>query len=517
MRKIALLLCLSLMLGLFPGCDSEEAYVPTGNALEDSVVEESTEPTAPGALEEEPKIYSLAYYTADGFNPYLCEGFTNRLVFSLLYQGLFTVDRAYQAEPMLCRSYTMSEDMKSFTFYLESATFSDGSVILAADVVASLEAARESNIYSGRFEHIRTIEPVGNDAVSITTDCAYENLPLLLDIPIVKAEQVGDQAPDGTGPYRLATTAGGLALQRRSNWWCQADVPVKSETIPLWAATDPVAIRDQFEFEDLGIAYADPGAASYADYRCDYEVWDCETGIFLYLGCHAGSSVFSNEEVRAALTYAIDRTALLEECYNGFGQAATLPASPNSPYYDQGLAGQVDYDPSRLRKALEDNLLTGSTVILLVNKSDSVRMQTARLIAKMLEGCGLVVQIQDNSTTYYKENLYTGNYDLYLGQTRLSANMDLSEFFKPYGSLSYGGMSDASCYAMCLEALENSGNYYNLHQMVMQSGMLTPLLFRTYAVYMERGLLEGLSPARDNVFYYSIGKNLADAVTIEYE
>ena len=128
-----------------------------------------------------------------------------------------------------------------------------------------------------------------------------------------------------------------------------------------------------------------------------------------------------------------------------------------------------------------------------------------------------MVEIQDNSTSYYKENLNVGAFDLYLGQTRLSANMDLSEFFRPYGALSYGGMSDAACYAMCLEALENSGNYYNLHQMVMQKGQLTPLLFRTYAVYMERGLLEGLSPARDNVFWYSMGKNLEDVMTIEYE
>ena len=75
-------------------------------------------------------------------------------------------------------------------------------------------------------------------------------------------------------------------------------------------------------------------------------------------------------------------------------------------------------------------------------------------------------------------------------------------------------MSNEELYALCLNSLENSGNYYNLHQMVVQDGMLTPILFRTYAVYIERGLMSGLSPARDNVYWYSIGKNMEDAMTI---
>lgn len=515
MRKIALILSLCMILGCFSGCGSEEAYVPTGNAMENATV--ATEPpvTAPGMLETEDRSYVLAYYVDDGFNPYLCAGFTNRLVFSLLYQGLFTVDVDYNVEPMLCKSYTAADDMKSHTFVLEPATFSDGSVLKAEDVVASLEAARESDVYEGRFDHIETVEEINGNTVKITTNCSFENLPVLLDIPILKKNQVEFQSPLGTGPYRLVQTAGGKSLQKRTNWWTDTELPVNSENIPLWAASDTTAIRDRFEFEDLGISYADPGAGSYVDYRCDYEVWDCETGIMLYLGCNGVSKVFSNPEVRAALTYAINREMLLEECYNGFGVVATLPASPNSPYYDKGLASQVKYEPERLKQAIMSNGLTGSSIKLLVNSSDSVRVSAAKMIANVLTECGLTVEILQHSTSYFRESVYAGNFDIYLGQTKLSANMDLSEFFAPYGDMSWGSMSNAGCYSMCLEALENIGNYYNLHQLVVQDGQLTPILFRTYAVYAERGLADDLAPARDNVFWYSIGKTLDEIMTIE--
>ena len=55
------------------------------------------------------------------------------------------------------------------------------------------------------------------------------------------------------------------------------------------------------------------------------------------------------------------------------------------------------------------------------------------------------------------------------------------------------------------------GNYYTLHQKAMADGMLCPILFRSNAVYGQRGVLRGLTPARDNIFYYSLGKTMEDA------
>ena len=61
------------------------------------------------------------------------------------------------------------------------------------------------------------------------------------------------------------------------------------------------------------------------------------------------------------------------------------------------------------------------------------------------------------------------------------------------------------------EALANSGNYYNLHEEIMEEGYLIPLLFRSYAIYATRGVLTTLAPARDHIFFYSTGRTLADA------
>ena len=126
----------------------------------------------------------------------------------------------------------------------------------------------------------------------------------------------------------------------------------------------------------------------------------------------------------------------------------------------------------------------------------------------------LKVQLQELSGYKYVDALKEWNFDIYLGQTKLSANMDLSAFFHTYGDLSWGGVNDVTAYTMCLQSLENHGNYYTLHKTVMDNGLICPILFRSYAVYAVRGLLTELTPARDNVFYYSMGRSLENAKTV---
>ena len=174
------------------------------------------------------------------------------------------------------------------------------------------------------------------------------------------------------------------------------------------------------------------------------------------------------------------------------------------------LSARYSYDPVRFIEALGKIKKPKEPVKLLVNKDDSLRLRAARDIAKMLTECGLeTVTVEKNSSDFQKFIL-AGNYDMYLGQTRLSPNMDLTPFFKPMGTLRYGNIADPSLLALCQQAMANIGNYYNLHENVMNDGRVVPILFHRYSVHATRGLLTGLTPARDNVFCYTIGKTLAD-------
>lgn len=509
-RIIAGLLCAAVLLGSLTGCGAEtsSAYVPTGDGLTPDGVDVIGE-TQP----QERDGFSMAYYQEEGFNPFTCINYTNRALFCLLYQGLFTVNSSYEAKPILCRRYTVSESMRYYVFYLdENATFSDGTKVTSEDVLASYDAARESSVYKGRFTHLREITILEDGGIQFWMDTPYENLPILLDVPIVKASQIDARTPVGSGPYCVSSGLKTEMLAKVPNWWCSAALPLSTSSIPLENVHSATEIRDGFEFGNIGVVCADPGASSYADYRCDFEVWECDSGVFLYLVSNDKSEVFGKKRLCAELTYAIDRDAIVDAYYHGFAHPATLPASPLSPYYDTGLASNYYFDSEKFEQAVADNLLYEKKVVLLVNSGDTVRLKVARDIVRMLRDCGLDAQLRTARGDTYYYLMTTDEYDLYLGQTKMSANMDLSAFYYPVGALSYASLEDDAIYDMALQSLENNGNYYNLHKLVTEEGQLVPILFQNYAVYAKRGLLTGMDPARDNMFYYDLGRGVEDAL-----
>lgn len=493
------LLALLLALIMLTGC----AQQSPGTLLPDDTQPDTPQtPTTP----EGDLIYSLAYYPNRSLNPYQATDYTNRVLFSLIYQGLFAVSGEYTARPILCHTYNVSADLRTWTFNLASATFSDGTAVTANDVAASLTAAKGSAWYANRLLHVTKITALGN-AVVLQLDTPYEKLPLLLDIPIVKAGEVGAASPIGSGPYRLD----GSQLRRQAGWWCNADLPVNLPSIPLVAAEDEVHIRNNFESGNIGLVCANPGSKDYVDFRNDCELWDSENGLFLYMTTNKKSKVFENEAVRKALTHAIDRDMLVNTYYRGFARSATLPASPQFPFYNEKLAANYGYDPQKFTDAVTGAQLSTNSVTILVSTSDYYKRYVAHAIGDALKKSGLSVTVKEVMADKLDSELRWSSWDLFVGQTRLSVNMDLSAFFMKNGPLNYGNLTDDAIYAMCKDSLANTGNYYDLHKLVMESGRLCPILFQSYAIYGKRGVAPDLAPARDNLFYYDLGRSLEDA------
>ena len=519
MKKITcLLLSISLLLSLLAGCGTTDnsAYVPTGDALfnEGDDLEEYL-----SHGEEEIDVLTLGYYPDRSMNPLVAATYTNRVLLSLIYQGLFAVDSKYQSTPILCSRFRVSADSMVWTFYVETgATFSDGTRLTINDVLASYEKAKTTDYYKGRFTHIKSFALSEDGGITFVTDTPYQDLTLLLDIPIVKSTEVDAEFPLGSGPYTFVQSASGPQLEKVQSWWCpKAKLPTNAEVITLIDAVAPASLRDEFEFGDVSLACTNPCSDSYAEYRCDYELWDCENGVFLYLACNVTySDFFADGKLRKILTYAIDRDTIVKENYNGLAQAATLPASPSFPYYNDALAARFTYDPIRFIDGLlevnipvDEETHQRKQMRLLVNIDDSARLRTARELAEHLTELGLdcgTLEYGSTTNPTYQTVLTANNWDICLGQTQLSANMDLSGFFAPWGSLYMNGITNADIQALNLMALENSGNYYNLHQKVAEYGSVIPVLFGNYAVYAHRGTLTSLSPSRDNVFCYSLGK-----------
>lgn len=465
------------------------------------------------------KGFGLVYVPDYGFDPYDCVCITNRPVLSLVYESLFVVGPTFQPEPVLCERFAVSEDEKTYVLTLvPGATFSDGSPLTVEDAVASLNAAMDSDYYGSRFSKVASVTTDGEDKLVINLKTAYEDLPLLLDVPIVKAGSRRSGHPIGTGPYVFHTAvdedgkSSSLSLRRNTAWWQNKIPPVDYEEIFLTAAERPSEIRDSFEFGSTSLVCADLNAPASVGYRCDYELWDCPTTTMQFIGFNLLSGAFSSRALRSAVTWLIDRDTICSSIYKGFAMPASLPCSPASSVYDRDLAAVYAFNEEAFRAAMEEaHLEEGAVGSILVCSSDPFRTELAYRISQAFEPYGMKLEVKAVDYETYLKRLQAGNFDMYVGEVRLSSNFDLSEFFKPYGALGYGGTQNGAMEGLCQSALENSGNFYDLNKAVMDGGYFCPILFKSYAVMANRGVISSLQPAVDCVFHLAGGRSLADA------
>lgn len=513
-RLWAGVLALALALGLC-GCSNPEAedsalYATATNNTE--ILSGVDEPVQATPLEN----FAVSYLPEAGFNPFTCASTTNRTLFTFLYDSLFTITSDFQAEPVLCDTFSVSEDQQTYRFTLvPGVTFSDGSALSADDVVASLQAGRNSKYYAGRLSHVSGVRALDGTTVEVTLDTPFENLPLVLDVPVVKAGTTDQDAPIGTGSYAVS----GSTLRRCTKDWHSRTPVIDVASISLLAADSPNQIRDDFEFGNTGLVCTDPNTAGSVGYHCNYDVWDCSTTIMQYIGFNCTSGLFVNNALRTGMTYAIDRATLISQELDGYAEAASLPCSPCSPFYDATLAEQYAYSPTAFQTALQNSgaLYTEDAPgTFLVCSSDPAKVSTAQAIAKMLEEQGFYVNVKAVDFDTYRSTLAAGNYDMYYGEVKLSANFDLSCFYTLDGSLNFGGIADSDIAQLCLDALKNSGSYQNLFTAVMDDGAICPVLFKNYAVYMSRDAVDYIAPAIDNALHVPSGRTLADA-NITYE
>lgn len=352
----------------------------------------------------------------------------------------------------------------------------------------------------------------------MVTDTSFETVALLLDFPIIRDGTVEDASPDGTGPF-VWTKGSSTKLERSETWWGEEWV-LDCQRVELTLCDTSTDIRDNFEYGQVNLVCTDPNSAAYATYHSDsdYELWSYNTTVMQYIGFNHNSKVWSSDALCAAVTYAIDRDTIVAQDLGGFAIASALPASPLSPGYDAGLAADYHYDLETFQAMLEEAQIedyTGDGILdiyykgyaipvegeMIVSASSPQRLQTANRIAGALNERGFDITVSALDDSEFQEALLYGNYDLYYGEVRLSANFDLGPFFREGGSLSYGGLSSGTMVALCAAMLENSGNAYDLHKQIMDRGMLCPILFKSYAVYTTRGAASHLDPALDWVIH----------------
>lgn len=496
-RKTAVLLLLPVF--LLGGCAQEPPEEEEGLGLQiDTSAASSQEPEV-----TLPSAFALPYNQRATLDPVTCPDGIQQTLGTLLYEGLFELDQQLEPQNRLCASSSYDAETMTWTFQLRSGvTFSDGSPLSAADAVAALNRARVSPRYQSRLSSIASVRAV-DGAVSVTLNQANTALPALLDIPIVKSGTESDAVPLGTGPYVLVQDDGGAFLTANTGWWGGDGQPISR--IELVDCANADTVRYQFTSHTVQLIAADLTGVSPLSAAGSFEFQDADTTVLQYVGFNVSRPLLSDPAVRRAICLGIDRDAVVNAYLSGHAVPAQFPVSPVCGLYPEDLESAYSY--TAFEAAMEEAGLNSGDVhsmTLLVNSENSFKVSIAKYMASALSAFDLEITVSALPWEEYQAALAAGQFDLYYGETRLSADWDLTQLAGTGGSLNFGNYTDPILDQLlldCAAAADRASAMRSVCSYLSSQAPILPVCFKRTSVLTQSSVLENLTPTAANPFY----------------
>jgi ABC-type transport system substrate-binding protein len=171
----------------------------------------------------------------------------------------------------------------------------------------------------------------------------------------------------GTGTFKMDRFTPDVSVKgvRFDNYW---GGKAYLDAIELRIITDPTTRKSAFEAGDVDIAGGDLSKAEYDLKQKGFQVVNGYISVYCLIPDSKNSdSPFANLKVRQAVSYAIDRDAIVKSLGFGWWTAVNQFALPGSPTYISGIPANP-YDEGKAKQLLADaGYPTGLTSTIIVD------------------------------------------------------------------------------------------------------------------------------------------------------
>ncbi len=273
----------------------------------------------------------------------------NELIYYLLYTPLVVYDTSHQVQPWLAESWELDEGGVTFTLR-DDVRWHDGVPVTVEDVKFSFDLARNPDVASplaaAYLADVASAQVLGDGRIRFEFSAPHAQ-PLedffwppvprhLLENadPADLARHPFGRSPIGSGPYRFVSWEVGeqLVFERNGDFAPSLGGPAATERVVYQIVPEPTTLLAEFltgVISMIGpLGPVDANRVTEAGQRLEAFPWR----LFAYIGWNAQREMFSEPEVRRALTMAIDRQELLDGLLYGYGTIATGVIPPWHPF-----------------------------------------------------------------------------------------------------------------------------------------------------------------------------------------
>ncbi|MBW2145466.1 MAG: ABC transporter substrate-binding protein [Deltaproteobacteria bacterium] len=276
-------------------------------------------------------------------------------------ETLVTADYDFSIVPMLASSWKVETDGLTWIFNLrEGVRFHDGSPLIAKTVVKNLERARKKKGALSKAP-IASMEAKSPKIVIIRTRAPFSPLPAYL--AHYSSTILGEKSFDaegnvarvvGTGPFQMTGRRGNEEFYFSSypGYWGKKASISKLVYHAVKDGQTRALMAEKGESQISGILAPSAVGQLRAAPNVEVLIKPIPRTRLIVLNC--GTIFFSDKRVRQAVSYAIDRKAIVDYVLEGLSTPATQLIPPTlKAWYHTGLSG-YSHDLARANELLEE-------------------------------------------------------------------------------------------------------------------------------------------------------------------
>ncbi|MER8481812.1 ABC transporter substrate-binding protein [Mesorhizobium sp. M1322] len=345
----------------------------------------------------------------------------DEVLYANVFEGLTRIGPNGEVIPDLAESWTISDDGKVYTFKLHTGVkFHDGTDFNADDVKFSLDRARADNSVNaqkGLFAAIDTVEVADPATVRITLKNPQSSFLYNMgwgDAVIVAPEtaDTNKEQPVGTGPFRFQNWAKGssITLIKSDTYWGAPVSLDKAEfrIVPDAAAAVPALLSGDVQ----AFPFFDPDSVAQVQGDPRFKVVIGSTEGETILSINNKKPPFDKLQVRQAISFALDRKAIIDGASAGLGVQIGSHMSPaNKAYVD--LTGVYPHNVEKARELLQEAGLENGFKATLKLPPPSYARLGGEIIASQLRDVGIQLEIVPVEWAQWLDQVFTKkDYDL---------------------------------------------------------------------------------------------------------
>jgi peptide/nickel transport system substrate-binding protein len=333
-----------------------------------------------------------------------------------VFEGLVQFASDGSVLPMLAVSWEISGDGLTYVFHLKSdVRFHDGAVFDAAAAKFSLErmiAPGSVNPQKSRFLSIRAVEAA--DSLTLRVMLSQRSGGLLQSLAFGSAVMVSPQSahdnavrPVGTGPFRFSRWRRGDSITLDRNPDYRGALPALDQVTFKFIA-DPTAAFAALMAGDIDAYPNYPAPESFAQFAADrrFQVLTGSTEMETVLGLNHRVVPLNNVLVRRAISFALDRHAIIDGAMFGYGTPIGSHFPPHNPAYVD-LTGMYPHDIAKAKELMAAAGYPEGFAMTLKLPPPTYARRSGEIVASQLAAIGIRLKIENLEWAQWLDQVYT--------------------------------------------------------------------------------------------------------------